>query len=515
MARRHGGEEGFSLIETMFAAFIAFVVLTAIFSVIVVSSQVNRASRSDVRATTLANQVVEQARSLPYGMVGIVGGDPEGQLIASETTVVAGITYTIEREVTWVDDTSNGAGGENGKDYKQLVVRVKWGEAGIRFVTFIRDRAEEAFPPTVTWIQVPNPDVIVFTPSGGSNTLIWSPGTDPNASNGSVVLQASAEATGSAGVITRVEFWTATRLLPGAAFKPSSPTLSYTTPAYSLNTRAVDGSGTPFMPDGFHTIRAEAWTAAGLRDYVSWSLFVDNDPPVWTNNVVTIAEPGASANQDRYNSRLKVTWSPPSDGGVGVANYVLYVAKNNSGTYSSHALSGPSIPFILATGQPTGMTVEPFSAFRVYLAGKSPRGLLANSGVSSWEFSNPRLTGTIRNNATKKNLPPVYVVALSVTPPSAGTLAAIGATSVKYDLYESTSWSGSADLTTKKSGFTDITSAANPVPMNITNPGTGKYYQIEAKCYNSAGTLVKSVRSNVIGPSGAADILTTVPIPVP
>lgn len=525
MAGLRARDDGFSLIEVVFAAFVAFVVLTAIFSMIIVSGQVNRVSRTDAKATTLANLLIEQARSLSYANVGILGGDPPGLLVANETTTYAGVSYQIEREVTWVDDDGNGVGGLNGQDFKQLSIRVRWGanNAGLRYVTFIRDRAEEAFPPTVTWINVPDADVIIFNPSGGSQAFVWNPdGGSPDSSNGAVNLQASVSATGAAGVITRVEFWTETRLMPNGAFQPSGGTMDFTTPVYAVDSRAVDASGVAYLPDGFHTIKCEAWTASGLRDFVSWSFMVDNFPPVWDSSGVTLSEPGPARNQDRYNGRVLMSWGSPNDGGMGVTNYVLYLAQNNSTSYASYPLAGPAIPYLLATGAPSGLTVEPFNAYKVYLAAKSPRGLLSNSSASAWAVSNPRLTGTIRNNATKKIPNPPLVTTLSVTAPAAGALAAMGATSVKYDVYEATAWTSGTDLATKKSGYADLipgvsagVTNTNPVNITVSNPGVGKYYQVEAKLYNAAGTLVASVKSNVIGVTAEPRPLTTDPIPVP
>lgn len=487
-------DDGFTLVEVIFAAFIAFFVLTALFSMVAVSNKVDAASRQDVKATALANMIIEEARSLPYEAVGVVGGNPAGLLVSEETTTYSGKTYTVERRVTWVDDSSNGTSGA--QDYKQFTVVVRWGpHAAISFTTYIRDKVEDSFPPTVTWVRRPDPDVVIFNPTGTHAAVVWDKNGGPWASIGSAVVQASAEATGSSGLITRLELWTERNLLPGAAWQPNA--VSFTCPAYTIDSLATDASGTAYLPDGPHMVKAEAWTASGLRDYAVWSFVVDNDPPSWgTAPDVTLAQPAASANIDRYNSRLVMNWTAATDNGGNVSAYNLRLAGNGSSTFGTYAFTGSS-PFTLGTALPTGLTTAPFTAYKVFLEAKSARGLTTASSQSAWTCTNPQLTGTIRNDSTRVVTNPQYVVTLNVSQPSAATLTAMGATSVKYNVAEASSWTGS-DMNTKKTGFSNMGSGV----ISINNPGTGMYYQVSVDLYNGT-QKVGSVFTNVIGPSGA------------
>ena len=101
---RASADEGFSLLEVLFAAFIAFFVLTALFGVLISSSEVGRSAQIQEVGAQLANLVLEQIRALPYESIGTSGSvppAPTGNLESNEATVFQGLSFTISREVTW------------------------------------------------------------------------------------------------------------------------------------------------------------------------------------------------------------------------------------------------------------------------------------------------------------------------------------------------------------------------------------------------------------------------------
>jgi hypothetical protein len=309
-------------------------IAAAYFAVLVTSSGQGRIARADTIAAQLAQLVVEQARSLPYESVGTSGapsGQPAGVLLSTETTTYQGFSFTVTRQVTWVDDAANNANtvGDVTKDYKQLVVQVAWtGGHTTPLVTFIRDRANDTpTPPDVMWSQSPPPNAVLFTLNGA--TRVWNRSSDPSGTTSDIAsLQASASIDASLGTIVRVEFYSGTRVfmsgtgnsvrviapapLSGTGWPCDSWGTLYTA-AYPMNLASLDASDALLFPEGKNTIRVVAYANSMAYGYQLLSVTVDNAAAVFpSGSVVRLVPP--SKNSDRYAGSVVAEWEPPLDG---------------------------------------------------------------------------------------------------------------------------------------------------------------------------------------------------------
>jgi len=525
--RRCGSEEGFSLIEVMFAAFLAFFMLTATFGLVVSSAKQGRSANVMSIATNLGNLLIEQARSMTYLDVGTVGGvSPEisGTLASSETTSYQGVEFTITRSVTWVDDpVNNTTSTVNATDYKHVTIGVTWATGSMSFETYVRDRSnEQGGIPTVVYDNtvVPAANSVIFNPTGQHQACKWSGNSNsPSETAGLVWLKASANTTGTAGMLTRLQFWISgangaqmpllndyATPLPSPAYW-SLAVASFTTsgtPGYPVDSKSMDDSSTPVWRDGVRTVKVQVWSANGSTDYRTRDLLVDNYAPSWgTSNTVTLTTP--TANQDRYYSRLLMQWTPPYDGTDVCRHYNVRIATVTAGGGNSNLDSFPTEPnrtaldpsgsYMLGTGAPTGLIFAPLTLYDVHLHIFGPRGICGPS--SGFDRNNidstrprawtaPRLTGTgvkIGNNSDVTLLYSVPNPAVAVT----------------YYIYESSSWTPGTNIPTLVAS-----TAASSYTTNSVNPPM--YFQVEARlaAIPSGGPDVTYMRSNVVYLTGAA-----------
>ena len=566
-------DEGFSLVEVMFAAVIAFFMLTAMFGVVVASAGGSRSASVESVGTAVGNQLIEQIRSLAYGDIGTVGGDPSGTLLADETVVSQGQSFTVHRVVTWVDDPSNG-GTPNDRDYKYVHITVRGPEGSVQDMeTYVRDRSGESpQPPSVAFDNtVPPQNSIVFHPSGATADAVW-----PNLSySGSwdqgmdVFLKGSADSTGAAGVITRFEFWVDGRLLLNprvmgdpnvieddttgigysdyAAWLPNSmhyanqpgvdvsPGVNFPfAGGFPINSLALDSSGSRVMADGWRTFRVMAWASSGSRDYKTLNLFVDNDPPSWAATP-TITPPTRMADIDV--GKFTVNWQTPTDGvdGTGVkipvgslgksAKYDLWITTNGYTTTYTRVVAPPATSYVVGPssvkmdGSALGFTPTPFTSYRVQIVGHSARNLQAESVrtdrfITAPRFVNPTNVAYASGNGSNAK----YKVTFNWSGPGAGLLSIFGADHVVYTLYDSTTAPTSAIL-----GGTALVSNMTGTNVSFTDRDKSAfhnhYYQIKATLVNWSGTPVATTGpfySTIVGPAPvpatAAGATLTIPL---
>src|SRR5450759_3105954 len=122
VSRMHS-EDGFSLLEVMFAVSVAVFVMIALVGLIAASSDEGRYANRIVLATNVANQLIEQARAMPFSSVGTPGAvlpDASGDLAANETVSYQGIAFPVRRVIRWIDDSSNAT--NTPYDYKEFVL---------------------------------------------------------------------------------------------------------------------------------------------------------------------------------------------------------------------------------------------------------------------------------------------------------------------------------------------------------------------------------------------------------
>ena len=84
-------ESGFTLIEVLLAGVMLAILSVPISALLSTSAAVALRDRQRTSADQLAQAQVENARSLPYFEVGLVNGNPQGNLPASSTAVLANI----------------------------------------------------------------------------------------------------------------------------------------------------------------------------------------------------------------------------------------------------------------------------------------------------------------------------------------------------------------------------------------------------------------------------------------
>jgi len=152
MRTAHSGDRGFTLIESAVALLIAAFIFTALGQTVATALRASGERRLEQQATALTNEAVELVRDLGFDEVALlppasdptrlpvstfdpgtgpenIFEDPAGGIplqVTSET--FNGITYTLTRYVTWVDDDPLDSQTE---DYKRFTVIADWTSRGV------------------------------------------------------------------------------------------------------------------------------------------------------------------------------------------------------------------------------------------------------------------------------------------------------------------------------------------------------------------------------------------------
>ncbi len=120
--------DGTSLIEVLLAIAIFTMVTTALYSLILLALHLVRDDQARLDALAIAQTRIEELRNVPYENVGTVGGIPEGDFLASETSVRNGVTFTTLTDIRYVDDLFDDVAPTDtvNTDYKQIDVTITW-----------------------------------------------------------------------------------------------------------------------------------------------------------------------------------------------------------------------------------------------------------------------------------------------------------------------------------------------------------------------------------------------------
>lgn len=148
--RRLDADDGISLIEVLVAFTLLAVVLSASANSMISSFAAINGAESRTRATALANELLENMRSVPWEEVGFFADEspPSGAVLVdidgvstrpsscTATPIPAGCRvlrvqetrdgYTVSRFVEWQDNALT----EGAEDYKRLVVTLEWVDRG-------------------------------------------------------------------------------------------------------------------------------------------------------------------------------------------------------------------------------------------------------------------------------------------------------------------------------------------------------------------------------------------------
>lgn len=159
---RLAGEGGFTLIETLVAAFVLAIGLAGVFGLLNVSVKASAQTRAREGATNLARQILEDARTIPYSQLtptSIVkelkkmnglGTIESGYISGRESETQKAITYAVSVTECAIDDSKDGLAQTHGttfcsgqpewkepetvdtqpEDLKRITVEVKWTALG-------------------------------------------------------------------------------------------------------------------------------------------------------------------------------------------------------------------------------------------------------------------------------------------------------------------------------------------------------------------------------------------------
>lgn len=143
-------KRGMTLIEVLFTIGIFSMLFVGIYGVFRVSIEVVSGSKARAGALALAQERMEELRSLPYASVGTLGGIPQGMIEQSESVTLNQTTYTRRTFIEYADDPADGleAEDENGitADYKVVKVEMVW---TVREVTRTYSQVSTIVPPGI------------------------------------------------------------------------------------------------------------------------------------------------------------------------------------------------------------------------------------------------------------------------------------------------------------------------------------------------------------------------------
>ena len=120
-------QKGFTIVEVLVAMTILLINVTAFMMLYTYVAQANYSNKARFVATNLASGIMEEIRESDYmSELGEVSGTPVGTFPAIQTRTLNGIEYTINTEIIYDDDPSDGTNSSDSLplDYKGIRVTV-------------------------------------------------------------------------------------------------------------------------------------------------------------------------------------------------------------------------------------------------------------------------------------------------------------------------------------------------------------------------------------------------------
>jgi type II secretory pathway pseudopilin PulG len=154
---RLGGESGFTLIEAVFAMVLFAGLAAAMAGLLTSAISAQKLARQRTIADQAAMEHIEFVRRLPYQDVGILLGNPPGQVPATTSINLTGLDATITTQIQYVDDPTP-TSYETTANYKRVTVTVR------------RDSDSKLLAKEVTYVAPTS-----RTPFGGANLAIIRP----------------------------------------------------------------------------------------------------------------------------------------------------------------------------------------------------------------------------------------------------------------------------------------------------------------------------------------------------
>ncbi|MBO8159243.1 carboxypeptidase-like regulatory domain-containing protein [Thermosyntropha sp.] len=117
-------QKGFTLLELLLSVLILAIIITAFAPIITFTAQNFEYNRAKMTAVKLANKKMEEIRSLSFGDIGTIGGNPAGAIPPLEEVKVGRHTFLIETYVNWIEEGGCLSGQNADWDYKQVRITV-------------------------------------------------------------------------------------------------------------------------------------------------------------------------------------------------------------------------------------------------------------------------------------------------------------------------------------------------------------------------------------------------------
>jgi len=455
-----------TVIEIVIASFILFFVLTAVLGLVSTTTRMGISAKERTAITNAMASHMEWIRSLDFEEVALQGTTTLATVPAQTTMMIDGFTVVI---TTSVSEATRGVkevqvdAVATHPAYSQMVMSQ---HVSIRDYNSGLTQMVNKTGPRIDWDNTPAEGTVVYSRyvSGG----------------GLLNIDVDVE-TGIDGVpIADLRFYCSGQLLRNgssvnadvAAWQPNEETYSET---FNWNTLQVDDQGNPdAIADGWRTIRIEATDAEGNRTVKERRFLVDND--------------------DSWGYGVKI-YKVGSDGAPVLQN--------------SLDAEGQPLDYRIA---PTAyiQTTTAFSRYTAAVRAYSPRLMTTDYAPISTYVTNPRLSGTSKTTYAGKNAArtSTTVVNVAVTPPT------FGCSTITYDLFRSLDPANLGGTPYKAN--TGTTYYTDTIVKTVGKFGVpDPYYYRYRITYSAAGTTgsgTQVIWSNVIGPTTAADNVST-PMP--
>lgn len=485
IAGRRRDDDGFSVVEVVFAAAILFFALTALIGLMGVSSRMTASSRA---RTILTNEVASQldsARAIPFDQLALTTANPPGQLAPSLTYTKSG--YTITMTFTVTDRSAvNGT-----KEVRVVAVIAQPGFPDVRTTAFaaVRNRIGGT-----TVVANSAPTIEIVSPTPDSDTIVAG---NQIAGGGPLLIATRAES--ELFKIKRVEYLVGNTVLKNGTTIYADPAQhdfsgvnAIETWQFQWHTKQVDGSGVPSVQDGRRTVRVVAYDDQGRASAPQQRVFlVDNYPPELPQNRA-LAWSGFVNTSGLADQKLTAQWTNAMDGTDVAPYHFAEVYENLNGAADSAAWSAP------VTMQSAGVVAGtgPFGCYAMRVEAKSPLQNSSGWGVVGPVFTRPTANGSCdvtRAYFDKKKDTWTFVTRLTAKRPrfpynsstvqvkvlryDAGTAAA----PVETDITAAAkaAWAGGADYTYSNTNTQTIANGSTPVPppyriqVTITPTGWG------------------------------------------
>lgn len=482
-------DEGMSVLEVVFAAFILFFVLTAILGLVATSTQMGLKAKQRTAATNAITSHLEWMRSLPFEEMAIRGTTAEAAVDSQVVIQEGDFTITITTQV--LDSVG---------DTKEVKLTAVITAPGFDPMTFTRESIVRDASAGITNLSTGDA-------AAGTPLLEFGTSTPPADSvvygaylHGGAPLYLSLHAVAEdPGQITQLRMYCegtllrdgSTQFATVAAWTPMTSTVDKT---FRWDTRQLNDEGVLAIPDGWRLVRALATSDTGQQATVERRFYVDNYPP---------GNPGVPVVEIYSDIESRVSWPAAVDGTDPAVKYV--VRWNKVGIDGS---LGGTVESNTSTAVYMHVT-DPFSRYSVAVAASSPR----NQTTSFFEVAKPyvsraRVTGDSRTVYAGSNNKRTATITLNLS----ANQPTFAATGVQYDLYRSTS-----DATIKSGAVYKSNVGSTYNETSVQNCGKNDpivYYYAYKITYTPSGYkggTPESVWTNVVGPT---TVLSNVLVPM-